>query len=82
MVRGVLITRDLADVEHCKPVGAVQAIAPYSFPGEDLQVIRDKTVAVGADAVLLNTSRASTSGVAYRCKSAQPNGAPLTAKIF
>jgi hypothetical protein len=74
MVHGVLMTRNATDVEHCKPIGAVQTIAPYSLPGDDLEALRDKTLAVGADAVLLNTSRASTSGVAYRCKKA-PAGA-------
>lgn len=66
----VRITRDAADVEHCKPIGAVQSVPPYALPGEDLEQIRSRTVAVGADTVLLNASRrAGTSGVAYRCRS-------------
>lgn len=66
----VRVTRKAADVERCKAVGAVQTIAPYALPGDDIKQIRDKTVAVGADTVLLNTSRsASTRGVAYRCRS-------------
>ena len=67
---GVLVTRNAADVEHCKPIGAVQSVAPYALPGDDMKQIRNRTEAVGADTVLLNTSRkASTSGVAYRCRS-------------
>jgi collagenase-like PrtC family protease len=66
----VKVTRNVADVEHCKPVGAVQTIAPYALPGDDIKQIRSRTVAVGADTVLLNASRsASTKGVAYRCRS-------------
>lgn len=65
----VHITRDAADVERCKPVGAVQSVPPYAFPGDDIKEIRDRTVAVGADTVLLNASRSvSTKGVAYRCR--------------
>jgi hypothetical protein len=66
----VRVTRKVTDVEHCKAVGAVQTIAPYALPGDDIKQIRSKTVDVGADTVLLNTSRsASTRGVAYRCRS-------------
>jgi hypothetical protein len=65
---GVLITRNVADVEHCKALGAVQSIPPYAFPGDDLRAIRSRTAAVGADTVLLDVSRtANTSGIAYRC---------------
>ncbi len=65
----VHITRNAADIEHCKPVGAVQTIPPYALPGDDIKEIRNRTVAVGADTVLLNASRsASTRGVAYRCR--------------
>jgi hypothetical protein len=67
---GVRITRDAADVEHCKHIGAVQSVPPYALPGDDMEQIRSRTVAVGADTVLLNTSRhAGTSGIAYRCRS-------------
>jgi len=66
----VRVTRNAAEVEHCKPVGAVQSLPPYALPGDDMEQIRNRTIAVGADTVLLNTSRkASTSGVAYRCRS-------------
>lgn len=66
---GVRITRDAADVEHCKHIGAVQSVPPYAFPGEDLEELRTRTIAVGADTVLLDTSRRSAiSGVAYRCR--------------
>jgi len=65
----VRVTRNAADVEHCKPIGAVQTVPPYALPGDDLEQIRSRTVDLGADTVLLNTSRrASTSGVAYRCR--------------
>jgi hypothetical protein len=65
----VRITRDAADVERCKHIGAVQSVPPYATPGEDMEQIRDRSVAIGADTVLLNTSRkASVSGVAYRCR--------------
>jgi hypothetical protein len=65
----VRITRDAAVVERCKHIGAVQSVPPYSTPGEDMEQLRSRTVAVGADTVLLNTSRkASVSGVAYRCR--------------
>ena len=68
--RDVRLTRDKADVEHCKHIGAVQSVPPYAFPGDDMAQIRSRTIAIGADTVLLNTSRKeSTSGVAYRCRS-------------
>jgi hypothetical protein len=67
--REVRVTRDTADVEHCKHVGAVQSVPPYAFPGDDMEQIRSRTVAIGADTVLLNSSRkGSTSGIAYRCR--------------
>jgi hypothetical protein len=65
----IRVTRNAADVEHCKTIGAVQTVPPYALPGDDLREIRNRTVAVGADTVLLNASRSpSTSGVAYRCR--------------
>lgn len=65
----VRVTRNAAEVEHCKAIGAVQSVPPYAFPGDDMEQIRSRTVAVGADTVLLNVSRReSTSGVAYRCR--------------
>jgi outer membrane lipoprotein SlyB len=66
---GVRVTRNSADVERCKHIGAVQSVPPYSLPGEDLERIRNRAVAIGADTVLLNTSRRdAASGVAYRCR--------------
>jgi hypothetical protein len=66
---GVQVTRNAADVEHCKHIGAVQSVPPYALPGEDIEQIRSRTIAVGADTVLLDTSRSvSTYGIAYRCK--------------
>ncbi len=66
---GVRLTRNVADVEHCKHIGTVQSVPPYSLPGEDLEQIRTRTIAVGADTVLLDASRkAATTGVAYRCR--------------
>lgn len=68
-VDGVRITRNAADVEHCKTIGAVQSIPPYALPGDELREIRSRTIAVGADTVLLNVARsAGTHGVAYRCR--------------
>jgi hypothetical protein len=65
----VRVTRNAAEVEHCKPIGAVQSLPPYALPGDDMEQIRSRTIAVGADTVLMNTSRkASASGVAYRCR--------------
>lgn len=65
----VRVTRDADDVEHCKHIGAVQSVGPYALPGDDLEQIRSRTLAIGADTVLLNTSRkASVSGIAYRCR--------------
>lgn len=65
---GVKVTRNAADVEHCKHIGAVQSVPPYSLPGEDMERIRNRALEVGADTVLLNTSRReAASGVAYRC---------------
>ena len=67
--RDVRVTRDTAVVEHCKHIGAVQSVPPYAFPGDDLEQIRGRTVAMGADTVLLSTSRKeSTTGIAYRCR--------------
>jgi hypothetical protein len=66
---GVRVTRDAALVERCKHIGAVQTVPPYAMPGEDLEQLRIRTVAIGADTVLLNTARRdSVSGVAYRCR--------------
>ncbi len=65
----IKITRNAEDVEHCKPIGAVQTVPPYALPGDDLKQIRSRTSAVGADTVLLNASRTATGGVAYRCRS-------------
>jgi len=66
---GVKVTRSAADVERCKHIGAVQSVPPYSLPGEDLERIRNRAIEVGADTVLLNTSRReSASGIAYRCR--------------
>jgi len=65
----VRVTRNAADVEHCKHIGAVQAVPPYATPGDDMAQIRIRTEEVGADTVLINTARkSSTSGVAYRCR--------------
>jgi hypothetical protein len=67
--RNVRLTRNATEVAHCKHIGAVQSLPPYAVPGDDLEQIRSKTVAIGADTVLLNTSRkAATSGIAYRCR--------------
>jgi outer membrane lipoprotein SlyB len=66
---GVRVTRNAADVERCKHIGAVQSVPPYSLPGEDLERIRNRAVAIGADTVLLNTMRGeSRSGIAYLCR--------------
>jgi outer membrane lipoprotein SlyB len=66
---GVRITRTAADVEHCKHIGAVQSVPPYSLPGEDLERIRNRAIEVGADTVLLDPSRKeSVSGIAFRCR--------------
>jgi hypothetical protein len=68
VIDGIRITRNAADVERCKTIGAVQSIPPYAFAGDNLKEIRSRGVAVGADTVLLNVSRtATTSGIAYRC---------------
>jgi len=65
----VRVTRNAAEVERCKHIGAVQSVPPYALPGDDMEQIRSRTIAVGADTVLINTSRkASLSGVAYRCR--------------
>ena len=69
VVHGVKVTRNVADVERCKHIGAVQSVPPYSLPGEDMERIRDRAIEVGVDTVLLNTSRRdSASGIAYRCQ--------------
>jgi len=65
----VRVTRNAADVEHCKHIGAVQSVGPYAVPGDDMEQLRSRTVAIGADTVLLNASRrTSASGIAYRCR--------------
>jgi hypothetical protein len=65
----VRVTRNVADVERCRPIGAVQSVPPHAVPGDDLQQIRERTIAVGADTVLLNGPRRDiTVGVAYRCR--------------
>ena len=66
---GVRVTRNAADVERCKHIGAVQSVPPYSLPGEDMERIRNRAVAIGADTVLLDTLRGeAASGIAYRCR--------------
>ena len=66
---GVRVTRNAADVEHCKHIGAVQSVPPYTMPGEDLERIRSRAIEVGADTVLLDGSRRdSVSGIAFRCR--------------
>jgi len=66
---GIRVTRNAADVEHCKHIGAVQSVPPYSLPGEDLERIRNRAIEVNADTVLLDGSRGeSVSGIAYRCR--------------
>jgi hypothetical protein len=66
---GVRVTRNAADVEHCKHIGAVQSVPPYTMPGEDLERIRNRAIEVGADTVLLDgTRRESVSGIAFRCR--------------
>jgi outer membrane lipoprotein SlyB len=66
---GIKVTRNTADVERCKHIGAVQTVPPYSQPGEDMERIRNRAEAIGADTVLLNTLRSdSASGIAYRCR--------------
>ena len=69
-VHGVLVTRNATDVEHCKHIGAVQTVPPYALPGDDMEQIRSRTIAIGADTVLLDASRkaVATTGVAYRCR--------------
>lgn len=65
----VRLTHNAADVANCKHIGAVQSVPPYAVAGEDLEQIRSQTFAIGADTVLLNKSRrSSTSGIAYRCR--------------
>ena len=65
---GIRVTRNAADVEHCKHIGAVQSVPPYSLPGEDLERIRNRAIEINADTVLLDHSRRdSVSGIAYRC---------------
>jgi hypothetical protein len=69
IVDGVRVTHDATDVERCKHIGAVQSVPPYANPGDDMEQIRSRTIAIGADTVLLNQPRkASVSGIAYRCR--------------
>lgn len=63
------ITRNTAEVEHCKPLGALQSAPPYVMPGDDLKQLRSQSVPLGADTILITSPRLlSTAGVAYRCK--------------
>jgi hypothetical protein len=65
----IAITRSMAEVEHCKPLGAVQSVPPYVIPGDDLKQLRNQSVPLGADTILLTSPRlVSTAGIAYRCK--------------
>jgi hypothetical protein len=67
--KGFAITRSTAEVEHCKPLGAVQSVPPYVIPGDDLKQLRNRSVPLGADTILLTSPRfVSTAGIAYRCK--------------
>ena len=67
--KDVRITRNTADVESCKALGPVQSVPPYILPGDDLKQVRNQSIAVGADTILLTGPRIiSTAGVAYRCR--------------
>lgn len=64
----VRLTHSPTDIEHCKQIGAVQTLGPYAMPGDDVKQIRERTIAVGADTVLVSdTRRANLRGIAYRC---------------
>jgi hypothetical protein len=63
------VTRNTAEVEHCKAVGPLQSVPPYIMPGDDLRQMRNQAVGLGADKILLTGPRVlSTAGVAYRCR--------------
>ena len=65
----VTVTRDTSKVAQCKALGSVNSVPPYALPGDDLKQIKNQSVGMGADTVLLTGPRlVSTAGVAYRCK--------------
>ena len=66
--KDVYITRNAVEVQQCKALGSVQSVPPYVLPNDDLKQLRNQTIAVGADTVLITGPRlVSTAGVAYRC---------------
>lgn len=67
--REVTITRDTGQVANCKALGSVNSIPPYMLPGDDLKQLKNKSIGVGADTVLITSPRlVSTAGIAYRCR--------------
>lgn len=66
----VRVTRETADVASCHPVGSVRSVPPYILPGDDFKQLRNQSISLGADTILVTSPRlVMTSGVAYRCKS-------------
>ena len=63
-------------MERCKHIGAVQSVPPYTLPGEDLERIRNRAVAIGADTVLLDTMRAGPATVGLAVFWAMPVAPP------
>jgi hypothetical protein len=65
----VTVTRDAATVTTCKALGSVHSVPPYILPNDDLKQIKNRSIGMGADTVLITGPRLiSTAGVAYRCK--------------
>ncbi len=68
----VSTTRDAMVVTNCKAVGNVASIPPYILPGDDLKQIKNQTVGLGGNTVLITGPRlVSTQGIAYSCQSHQ-----------
>lgn len=65
----VTITRDTGQVANCKALGSVNSIPPYILPNDDLKQLKNKSIGMGADTVLITSPRLiSTAGMAYRCR--------------
>jgi len=65
----VVVTHETTYVTNCKALGAIHSIPPNILPGDDLKQLRNDSVALGGDTVLITGPRLfSTPGIAYRCR--------------
>lgn len=64
----IRVTSEANDVKSCAAVGSVRSVPPYVMPGDDLKQLRNQSLALGADTLLVDSRVVFSSGAAYRCK--------------